>query len=68
MGAMRNAYKILVGKPEGKRPFGKPRHRWQSNRMDIREIGWEGVDWMQLAQKMDQWWDLVNIVMNFRFP
>jgi len=47
---MRNAYKILVGKPEGKRPLGRPRRRWEDNiRMDLREIEWQGVDWMHLA-------------------
>jgi hypothetical protein len=52
---MRNAYKILVGKPEGKSPLGRPRHRWEDNiKMDLREIGWEDVDLMQLAQDMDQ--------------
>jgi len=56
MGEMRNAYKILVGKPEGKRPLGRSRHRWEGNiRMDLREVMWEGVDWMYLAQNMDQW-------------
>jgi hypothetical protein len=54
MGEMRNAYNILVGKPEGKRPLGRPRHRWEyNNRMYLREIGWEGVDWMHLAQNRD---------------
>jgi hypothetical protein len=51
MGAVRNAYNILVGKPEGKRPLERPRLRWEDNlRTDLREIKWEGVDWMQLAQ------------------
>jgi hypothetical protein len=49
MGQMRNADSILVGKPEGKRPLGRPRHKWEDNiRMDVRKIGWEGVDWMHL--------------------
>jgi hypothetical protein len=54
MGVQGNAISILVGKPEGKRPLGRPRHRWQDNiRMDLREIGWDGVDWIDLAQDMD---------------
>jgi hypothetical protein len=57
-------YKILVGKPEGKRPLGRPRRRWEDNiRMDLREIGWEVVDWMHLAQDRDQWLALVNTVV-----
>jgi hypothetical protein len=68
-GEMRNVYKILVGKPEGKRPFGRTRHRWVYNiRIDLREIGWEGVDWMYLAQGRDQCWAAVNTVMNLRVP
>jgi hypothetical protein len=55
MGEMRYAYNILVGKPEGKRPLGRHRCRWEDNiRMDIREKGWEGVDWMHMAQDRDQ--------------
>jgi hypothetical protein len=54
-GEKRNAYKILVGKPEGKRPLGRPRHRWEDNiRMDLTEIGWGGMDWIDLAQDRDQ--------------
>jgi hypothetical protein len=56
MGETRNAYRILVGKPEGKRPLKRPRRRRVDNiKMDLREIGWDGVDWMELAQDMDQW-------------
>jgi hypothetical protein len=63
IGEMRNAYKILVSKPEGNRSHGKPRCRWEDNsRMYIREIGWEGVDWIHLAQERDQWRYLVNTV------
>jgi hypothetical protein len=52
---MRNAYKILVRRPEGKRSLGRHRHRWEDNiRMDLREIGWEGMDWIHLAQDRDQ--------------
>jgi hypothetical protein len=58
---MRSAYKILVGKYEGKRPFGRPRHRWECNiRMDLWEIRWKDVDWIHLTQHRDQWWSLVN--------
>jgi hypothetical protein len=60
---------ILVGKPEGKRPQGRPRRRWEDNiRMDLREIGWGGMDWIDLAQDRDQWRTLVNTVMNLRIP
>jgi hypothetical protein len=66
---MRNAYNILVWKPEGKRPLGRPTHKWEDNiRMDLMEIVWEGVDWMCLAQVRDQWQALVNMVMNLRVP
>jgi hypothetical protein len=58
-------YKVLVGKPEGKRPLGKPRHRWEDGlRMDLREIGLGGVNWIQLAQDRDRWWAVVSAVMN----
>jgi hypothetical protein len=50
MGEVRNAYSILFGKPDRKRPLGRPRHRWKDIRMDLREIGWEGEEWMHLAQ------------------
>jgi hypothetical protein len=67
MGEVRNAYKIFIGKPEGKRPRRRPRSRWQNNiRMDLREIGWEGVDWMNLTEDRDQWRTLVNSVMNLK--
>jgi hypothetical protein len=65
----RNAYRILVGKPEGKRPLGRPRRRWVDNsKMDRREIGWDGMDWFDLAQDRDPWNALVNMVMNLRAP
>jgi hypothetical protein len=55
-GETRNAYKVLVGKCEVKRPCRRPRHRWEGNiKMDLRDIGWEGVDWIHLAQDRDQW-------------
>jgi hypothetical protein len=64
MGEGRNVYRVLVGKPTGKRPLGKPRHRWDGIRMDLREIGWEGVKWIHLAQDRDWWQALVNTVTN----
>jgi hypothetical protein len=65
MGETRNAYRILVGKLEGKRPLRRPRHRWVDNiKMDLIEIGWDGMDWIDLAQDRDQWRALVNTVMN----
>jgi hypothetical protein len=69
MGAKRNAYRILVGKPEGKGPLGKPRRRWVDNiKIDLREIGWDGMDWIDVAQDRAQWRALVNTVMNLRVP
>jgi transposase len=60
-------HSILVGKPAGKRPLGRPRRRWVENiKMDLRDIGWEGVDWIDLAQDMGHWRALVNTVMNLR--
>jgi hypothetical protein len=68
-GEKMNAYRILVGKPEGKRALGRPRRRWVGNiKMDLREIGWDGMDWIDLAQNRDQWRALVNTVMNLRVP
>jgi hypothetical protein len=69
MGDKRNAYRILVGKPEGRRSLGRPRRRWVDNiEIDLREIGWDGVDWVNMAQDRDQWRALVNTVMNLRVP
>jgi hypothetical protein len=68
-GATRTAYRILVGKQEGKRPLGRPRRRWEDNiKMDLRERRWGGMDWIDLAQDRDQWRALVNTVMNLRVP
>jgi hypothetical protein len=69
MGEKRNAYGILVGKPEGRRALGRPRSRWVDNiKIDLREIGWNGVDWIDLAEDGDQWRALVNTMMNLRVP
>jgi hypothetical protein len=69
MGETRTAYRILVGKPEGRRPLGIPRRRWVDNiKMDLRETGWDGRDWIKLTQDRDQWRALVNTVMNLRVP
>jgi hypothetical protein len=69
MGAKKNAYRLLVGKPEGKRPLGRRRRRWVDNiKINRREIGWDGMGWIDLAQDRDQWRALVNTVMNFRVP
>jgi hypothetical protein len=65
----RNAYRILVGKPEGMRPLGRPTRRWVDNiKMNLREIGWDGMDWICLAQDCDRWRALVSTVMNLRVP
>jgi hypothetical protein len=59
----------FIGEPEGKRPLGRTRRRWEDNvRTDLKEIEWEGMDWMHLAQGRDQWQAVVNTVMNFRVP
>jgi hypothetical protein len=67
MGGERNLYRVLMGKPEGKRPLSRPTRRWEDGiRIDLREIGWGSVDWIQLAQDRDRWRALVNTVMNLR--
>jgi hypothetical protein len=65
MGEERNVYKVLIGKPEGKRPLGRPRRKREDGiRMDLREIDWGSVEWTQLAQDRDRWRGLMNMVMN----
>jgi hypothetical protein len=67
MGEKRNAHRILVGNPERKRPLGRPRRRWVDNiKVDLTELGWDGTDWIDLAQHRDLWRALVNTVMNLR--
>jgi hypothetical protein len=69
MGEVRGAYNIFVGKPEGRRPLGRPRRRWEDNiKMDLRETGFGDVDWINLAQDRDRWRAIVNTVMNLRVP
>jgi hypothetical protein len=66
---MRNAHRILLGESEGKRPLERPRHRWVDNiKIDLIEIGWGGMDWIDLAQDRDQWRALLNMVMNLWVP
>jgi hypothetical protein len=69
MGAGRGAYRILVGRTERRRPFGRPRRRWEDNiKMDLQEVGWGGVDWIDMAQDRDRWRAVVSAVMNLRVP
>ena len=69
MGEERGVYRVLVGKPEGKRLLGRPRRRWVDNiRMDLQEVGYGYIDWIGLAQDRDSWRTLVNAVMNLRVP
>jgi hypothetical protein len=68
-GEGRGVYRVLVGRPEGKRPLGRPRREWEDNiEMDLGEIGIDGSNWIQLAQDRVQWWAFVNTVMNLRVP
>jgi hypothetical protein len=66
-GEKRNEYRLLLGKPEGKRPLGRSRHRWVDN-MDLGEVGWGDVDWIGLAQDRNRWRALVNSVLNLQVP
>ena len=69
MGEGRGVYRVLVGKPEGKRPLGRPRCRWEDNiKIDLQEVGGDCEDWMELAQDRDRWRALVSMVMNLRIP
>jgi hypothetical protein len=69
MGEKRNAYRLFLGKPEGKRPLGLSRRRWVDNiKLDLLVIGWGGVEWIGLAQDRDKWRALMNAVMNLRVP
>ena len=69
MGGGRVACRVLVGRPEGKRLVGTPRRRWEDNiEIDLQEVGWEGMDWIELAQDSYRWRALVNAVMNLRVP
>ena len=68
MGEGRGVHRVLMGKPEGRRPLVRPRHRWEDNiMMDLQEVG-GGGDWMEMAQDRDRWRALVNTVMNFQVP
>jgi hypothetical protein len=61
MGERREACRVLVGKSEGKRPLGRPRRGWEDNiKMDLQEVGWRGMDWIDMAQDRDRWWALVS--------
>jgi hypothetical protein len=69
MGEERGTYRILVGRAEGRRPLGRNRRRWEDNiKMDLQEVGWEGLDWIDMAQDRDRWRAVVNAVMNLRVP
>jgi hypothetical protein len=69
MGEGKGVHRVLVGRPEGRRPLGRPRHRWEDNiKRDLQEVGGDCGDWMKRAQDTDRWRTLVNTVMNFRVP
>jgi len=69
MGERRGVYRVLVGKPEGKGPIGRHRHRQEDNiKMDLKEVGCGGMDWIELAHKRDRWWPLGYVAVNLRVP
>jgi hypothetical protein len=69
MGEGRGAYRVLVGRPEGRKPLGRPRRRWEDNiKEDLQEVGWGGIDWIDMAQDWDKWRALVSAVMNLQVP
>ena len=69
MGQRRGVYRVLVGKPEGKRPLGRPRLRWEDNiKADLQKVGREGMDWIDLVQERDRWRAFLNAVLNLRVP
>ena len=68
MGGRRGIYRVLVGRPEGRRPLGRPRHGWEDNiKLDLQKVGW-GMDWIELAQDSDRWHALVYVLMNLQIP
>jgi hypothetical protein len=68
MGERRGAYRILVARPEGRRPLERPRRRWEDNiKMYLQEVGWD-IDWIELVQDRGKWWAVVNVVVNLRVP
>ena len=69
MDERRGVYRVLLGKPEGKRPLGRPRHRWDDKiKIDLQEVGYGGLDWIELTQDRERWWAFVNAVMKLLVP